>query len=303
MEYFLRLGTLGACPTLTIDSERFSLLQSSRHILSEALAIEEEYEMVISNYVDLEKESMSMAIYHMARNYRGYVGAFDVRLALNRRFMNLLTSVRLYTDKLSYHCVACLPKENGVEERVNLLFSTVYDKSFDYRFMDALRNHIQHYGTAVHRVVFGGRWTSVDDEGLLEFSSSFMAEKGFIAADGRFKKRVLDEMPDKVDLLSASRGYIEGLSSVHIDVRQMISKRVNRARASIQAAIDDYRSAYNKDFVGLTAYVFDGDSKRDEVPVFLNWDDIRLELEKRNHQLLNLKKRYPTGQAKKEQTI
>jgi hypothetical protein len=46
--------------------------------------------------------------------------------------------------------------------------------------------------------------------------------------------------------------------------------------------------------------MFDGDSKMDEVLVFLNWDDIRLELEKRNHQLVNLKKRYATGQAKKE---
>lgn len=300
MEYFLRLGTLGACPTLNIDSERFSLLKSSRHILSEALAIEEEYEMVISNYIDLEKESISVSISHMTRNYRGYVDSFDVRLALNRRFMNLLTSVRLYTDKLASHCVACLPKENGVEERVNLLFSTAYDKSFDYRFMDALRNYIQHYGTAVHRVMFGGRWTSLDDKGLLEFSSSFTAEKRFIASDGHFKKQVLDEMPDKVDLISASRGYIEALSSIHINARQMISKSVNGARASIQVAIDDYKSAYKKDFVGLTAYMFDGDSKRDEVLVFLNWDDIRLELEKRNLQLLNLKKRYATGRAKKE---
>jgi len=300
MEYFLRLGTLGVCPTLTIDSERFSLLKSSRHILSEALAIEEEYEMVISNYIDLEKESISVSISHMTRSYRGYVDSFDVRLALNRRFMNLLTSVRLYTDKLASHCVACLPKENGVEERVNLLFSTTYDKSFDYRFMDALRNHIQHYGTAVHRVMFGGRWTSLDDKGLLEFSSSFTAEKRFIASDGHFKKQVLDEMPDKVDLISASRGYIEALSSIHINARQMISKSVNGARASIQVAINDYKSVYKKAFVGLTAYMFDGDSKRDEVLVFLNWDDIRLELEKRNHQLLNLKKRYATGQAKKE---
>jgi hypothetical protein len=297
MEYFLRLGTLGECPTLTIDSERFSLLKSSRHILSEALAIEEEYEMVISNYIDLEKESMSVSISYMTRNYRGYVDSFDARLALNRRFMNLLTSVRLYTDKLASHCVACLPTENGVKERVNLLFSTEYDRTFDYRFMDALRNYIQHYGTAVHGVTFGGRWTSLDDKGLLEFTSSFTAEKKYIASDGHFKKQVLDEMPEKVDLISASRGFIEALSAIHINARQMISKSIHGARALIQAAIDDYKSAYKKDFVGLTAYMFDGDTKMDEVLVFLNWDDIRLELEKRNRQLVNLKKRYATGQV------
>ena len=61
--------------------------------------------------------------------------------------------------------------------------------------------------------------------------------------------------------------------------------------------MDEYKSAYKKNFVGLTAYMFDGDSKIDEVLVFLDWDDIRLELEKRNHQLVNLKKRYATGQV------
>jgi len=300
MEYFLRLGVLGECSTLTIDSERFLLLKSSRHILSKALAIEEEYEMVISNYIDLEKEAINVSISYMTRNYRGYVDSFNVRLALNKRFMNLLTSTRLYTDKLASSCVDCLPKENGVKERVKFLFSAEYDKSFDYRFMDALRNHIQHCGTAVHCVTFGGRWTSLDDKGLLEYSSRFTADKKFIASEGHFKKQVLDEMPEKVDLIFASRGYIEALSTIHVKARQTISKSVFEARAIIQSAMDDYKSAYKKDFIGLTAYMFDGDSKRDEVLVFLNWDEIRLELEKRNHQLVNLKKKYATAQVKKE---
>jgi len=300
MEYFLILSTLGECPTLTIDSDRFLLLKASKRILAEALAVEEEYEMVIYNYIDLEKESINVSISHMVRNYRGYVDSFDVRLALNRRFMNLLTSVRLYTDQLTAHCIACLPKESGIKERVNLLFSTEYDKNFDYRFMEALRNHIQHYGTAVHHVMFGGRWTALDGNGLLEYLSSFTAEKKVIASDGHFKKQVLDEMPEKVDLISASRGYIEAVSSIHNNARKMISKSVNEARALIQTAIDDYRAAYKKDFVGLSAYIFDGNIKIDETQIFLNWDDIRIELEKRNNQLVNLKKRYVTGQVKKE---
>ncbi len=300
MEYFLRLRTLGECPKLTIDSEIFSLLKSSRHILFEALAVEEEYEMVISNYIDLEQESINVSISYMIRNYRGYVDSFEARLTLNRRFMNLLTSVRLYTDKLTSHCIACLPGKNRVKEQVDLLFSTEYDKSFDYRFMEALRNHVQHYGTAVHRISFGGRWTSLDDKGLLEYSSSFTAEKSYVASDGHFKKTVLDEMPEKVDLISTSRGYIEALSSIHNNARQMISQSVKGARTSIQTAINDYESFYNKDVVGLTAYMFDGDIQKDEVLVFLDWDNIRLELEKHNHQLVNLKKRYATGQFKAE---
>jgi len=297
MEYFLK--PLGQSPIITIDSKRFALLKKSKHILSEALAMEEEYEMVISNYIDLEKESINVSVSNMVRNYRGHVDFFEARLALNRRFMNLLTSVRLYHDQLTAHCIACLPEENGVEERVKTLFSAEYDKNFDYRFMEALRNHIQHYGTAVHQVIFGARWTSHDDSGQLEFSSSFTAEKKFLDSDGHFKKQVLNEMPDKVDLISASRSYIEALSSIHNNARQMISGSVTEARASIQKAIDEYKAA-NKDSVGLSAYVFNGDTRVEEIPLFLNWDDVRIQLEKRNAHLVNLKKRYVTGQVKKE---
>ncbi len=294
MEYFLSPGVHGKYQSLTIDSDRFLLLKSSRHILSEALAIEEEYEMVISNYIDLEKEAINVSISHMTR-YRGYVDSFDVRRVLNKRFMDLLTSVRLYKDKLASRCVACSHKEKGVKDQVVCLFTTAYDKSFDYRFMDAFRNHIQHYGTAIHNITISQRSTSLDGKDLLEYSSRFTAEKKFISSDEQFKKEVLNEMPEKVDLILSTRGYIEALSKIHIDARKIISKSLFEARDIIQAAMDDYNSAYKKDFIGLTAYMFDGDIKKDEFYIYLKSNEIRLELEKRNPQLVNLKKRYPTA--------
>jgi hypothetical protein len=105
-------------------------------------------------------------------------------------------------------------------------------------------------------------------------------------------------MPEKVDLISASRCYVEALSSIHTNARQLISNRVDEARTLIQTAIDDYKSVYKKDFAVLSAYMFDGENKNDEVLLILEWDNIRLELEKRNRQLANLKKRYVTGQIK-----
>jgi hypothetical protein len=63
--------------------------------------------------------------------------------------------------------------------------------------------------------------------------------------------------------------------------------------------MDDYRAVYKKDFVALSAYVFDDKIKIDEIPLFLNWDDIRIRLQKRNNQLRNLKRSYVTGQSRK----
>lgn len=299
MQYFLALALAADCPTLPIDSQRLSLLKASKAILAAALEVEEEYEMMISNYIDLEKESLNASISYMVRTLGGHADFFDAGLALNRRLMNLLTSVRLYSDRLTDHCCTCLPGETGITERVESLRSTEYETNFDYRFMEALRNYIQHYGTAVHHITFGGRLIHPLVNGLVEISSSFSASKKMLASDPHFKKQILDEMPDKVDLVSASRGYIEALSSIQSNVRQIVSKSVNEARSLIQAAMDDYRAVYRKDLVVLSAYIFHEKTKIDEMPLFLNWDDIRIHLQKRNKQLKNLKRSYVSGQSKK----
>jgi len=301
MQYFLTFALDTDYPTLPIDSQRFSRLKASRSILAEALEVEEEYEMMISNYIDLEKESLNASISYMVRTPRMYAEFFDARLALNRRLMNLLTSVRLYNDRLTDHCCSCLPGNTGIEERVESLRSAEYETNFDYRFMEALRNYIQHYGTAVHHVTFGASLIPPRINGLVQISSTFSADKKVLASDPHFKKKkqVLDGMPDKVDLISSSRGYIEALSSIHSNVRQMVSKSVNEARSLIQTAIDDYRAVYKKDLVALGAYAFDEKMKTDEILLFLSWDDIRLHLQNRNKQLINLKKSYVTGQSTK----
>jgi hypothetical protein len=299
MQYFLGFPHAEDSPTLPIDSQRFSLLKASKTILSEALEFEEEYEMMISNYIDLEKESLNATISYGVLNHRGHADFFDARLALNRRLLNLLTSVRLYSDRLTSHCCACLLDETRIKERVESLRVNEYERNFDYRFMDALRNYIQHYCTAVHHTIFGERLTPPHINGLVEIYSSFSADKKVLASDPHFKKQILDEMPGKVDLISASRGYIESLSSIHINIRQMINKRVNEARSHIQTAIDDYTAVYKKGLIVLDAYVFDEETKIDEISLFLYWDDIRIHLQERNKQLKNLKKSYVTGQSKK----
>lgn len=285
---------------LTIDSQRFSLLKTSTNILAEALQIEEEYEMVISNYIDLEKETLNTSISYMVRTPLANLDTFEARLAMNRRLMNLLTAVRLYIDRLTAHCSVCLPQETGIKERVKLLRSTEYHKNFDYRFMEAFRNYIQHRGTPVHQVILGATGSAHGTDRLLEFSSSFSAYKQVLASDNRFNHQVLDEMPDRVDLVSASRGYLEALSSIHDNVRQMTSKSVNEARALLQKAMDDYKSFCRQEFWGLNAYVFDGKTKIDEVPISLSRDDMRLHLQNRNNRLSHLKTSYVTGRTKRQ---
>lgn len=295
-KYFLRIAALGRYPELEIDQERFGQLKTSRPVLSHALAIEEKYEIIISNFLELEREATNASISEMVRNRIEYKDFFDVRLALNIRLVNLLTSVRLYTDQLSSHICACIPQKDIIKTEVKCLFSTEYDSSFEYRFMEALRNYVQHSGIPVHRISTGAKWTELDD-GLSEYSLYFGTQKKELLLDGGFKKLVLDEMPDEVNLRAATRIYIEAISRIHKQAREKIEEIVNTSRLYFDRAIRDYMVIYEKEPIGLYAYEYKGEEKTDEVLVLTKWDDVRRELVKRNSELVNLRKRYVSSQA------
>ena len=125
----------------------------------------------------------------------------------------------------------------------------------------------------------------------------FGAQKKELAEDDSFKKLVLDEMPDEVNLRSAVRTYIEAISRIHKQAREKIASIVDSSRQCLDRAIRDYMVIYEKEPVGLYAYEYQGEEKVNEVLVLTKWDDIRIELVKRNSELVNLRKRYVISQA------
>jgi len=56
MKYLLRKAASGKAPEIEITAEDYAEFEKARNILSNALAIEEKYEIVIANYLDFEKQ-------------------------------------------------------------------------------------------------------------------------------------------------------------------------------------------------------------------------------------------------------
>nr|VFK59782.1 MAG: hypothetical protein BECKTUN1418F_GA0071002_11882 [Candidatus Kentron sp. TUN]VFK63195.1 MAG: hypothetical protein BECKTUN1418D_GA0071000_12022 [Candidatus Kentron sp. TUN]VFK68456.1 MAG: hypothetical protein BECKTUN1418E_GA0071001_11842 [Candidatus Kentron sp. TUN] len=293
--YILTIAALGRFPELKVDKDRYERLKASKPILSHALAIEEKYEILISNFQELERDAINISVSEMVRNHIEYKDFFDVQLTLNIRLVNLLTAIRLYTDQLSSHICACLSSKDDTKAEIKKLFATEYDSSFDYRFMEALRNYVQHSGIPVHKISTGGEWTDIND-GLLEYSIYFGTKREKLLLDDGFKKQVLEEMPEEVNLRSASRSYVEAISRIHKHAREMLDKVVKSSRLEIERAIQDYTEAYKEEPLGLYAYEYHGKQKIDEVSILLKWDDIRQELVRRNSELIKLRKRYVTSE-------
>jgi hypothetical protein len=284
MPPFLQPALLAPPPALEITDEEYSRLKAARPILSAAFSLEENYDLLIGNFVEFEKAALAISMESVARVKFDYEDMFELKADMNRRAVNFLSSARLFLDQVLQR----VGKIGGDSCEVKRAMSGEYDQWFEYRFMEALRNHVQHSGSAVHSLTVGGGWDKARQH--KEFALEIMTVRRHLEEDGSFKKATLNECPEKVDLLFATRRYVESLSLVHDVARQVTKTLVEDARIIFAAAISKYVDYSKASPIGLTAYPSSSAGGEGTVAVFLQWDDVRLKLVSQNRSLKNLSK-------------
>lgn len=299
MKYLVTILTTGNNPELVINESKFEQLKQAKECLSEILSFEEKYELLLSNYMELEKECLLISAQKMVYEDNEYMNFFDIKLLFNQRIVNLLTTSRLYIDQLSQHIKAC-----NLDIDIKSFFSYEYDNNFEYRFMEALRNYVQHRGLAVHFTSIGTNWTSLDDDGEMQFKTRVYTKKDEVEKDSAFKKSVAKEMPDKVDIIYASRSYIESISKVHCNIRKILSDVAISSRQIVEEIIHEYEKTSNGKSIGLGIVCLENNGKYDEILdkfyITLEWDNIRIKLERKNQSLVNLRKRFVSSSIKQD---
>jgi hypothetical protein len=295
VRYIVSIAVLAPVPDLEISEDEYLSLARARTILSGALAIEERYEILIANYLTFENALLTIAAANAVRDKRNYEEFFDARLSLNTCLVNILTAARLYIDQLPQNAAECLPDRIDVIDQVKAKCSEEYDSHFEFRFMEALRNHVQHRGIPIHFTRQGARWIGDGEERMMEFTVDIFAQREVLERDDKFKKSVLSEIADDIDLKAASRSYLESLSTIHELARVAVADAVNQARATIKAVHERYRVIYSDNLVGLTAFAMEDGEASSSIPLLLDWDDVRIQLQKRNPRLVKLARRYVSG--------
>jgi hypothetical protein len=300
MKYLLRKVMWDKVPEIEITATEYAAFERARSVLTNALTIEQKYEIIITNYLAFEKEILDATALAMIREPLDYSDAFEIQLRLNIGLANLLTAARLYEDSLSQNVRECIPDAPDAEYNVKGLFSKEYNENKEYRFMKALRNYVQHRGMPIHLTEHESRWTSLNDDSFLEYRMELASERRYLGEDPIFKekKRFFAELDEKIDLKAATRSYVESISNVHESVRTVIAETVSRAKELIEDAHRQYAAVYNGTLVGLSACQLTDDGQVSVIPILLDWDNIRMKLQQRNRKLINLRKRYVTGAIK-----
>ena len=293
MKYLVRKQVLAPVPEYAISREEFHKAQRSQSTLRNALSIEEKYEILLSNFIEFEQTALTQVLSNAVRDLDTYDEFFENRVALNARLVNFLSAARLYLDQLPQHMIGETADESHArKERLKAKCADQYDAHFEYRFMEALRNYVQHRGIPIHLTTYQSRWQDGPDHRYMEFSIRLVATREKLREDGRFKANILAEMPLEVEIPHALRQYVEAISEIHCFARGTIQAEVVGARDYVESLHARYAQLYDKSLATLSAIELDDDQRLiKSVPLGLEWDDVRIGLQKRNRKLANLTKR------------
>ncbi len=285
-QYWLRRAVLGPQAPLSISEERYNLLRNARSTLVDAGAFEQKYEILLGNYIELEKFCTEWSLRREIEADHRYEIWAKVLLDANRYIMNLLSAGRSYTDHVvrDFKHLSLVPT---FQEQANNFMREAYDRSASYRFVCALRNYVQHRAAAVHGITSGTKSECWADRMIIYCIKEKLRE------DGDFKATVLAEAESKTDLRKTFRGYMREVSEIHIGLRRLVAEACLQARTVHQDAIVDFVAAQGSGENGRPELGLSICRKLEETfvdvhPVLLEWDDARVILSEKNRYALKM---------------
>lgn len=238
--YFLAIRALGRHHRLEIDQARFEEIQTAWANLRHVVHLEEGWDAVIQNYLELEKGLLDAAARHMIVSMYDYHNFQDIRLAFAVKLSNLLSTCRAYLDHTPRHLNGLEPQQ-GETEAFRLATNREYDGRSGYQIMEALRNYSQHGGLPLHGASYGSHRAEGAEGSLLQFSVATHIMVDRLREDKKFKQEVLNGVTEeKLAAEPLIRDYIEGLSCIHMELRKLLQERVEGWMKTIRDAIADY---------------------------------------------------------------
>lgn len=273
--YYLEQAIIGPRKRILISEDEFFVLKQARGTLSEALDFEQRYELLVGNFILMEQAYTEMSLRSTVERAWDYPTLAKVLQESNRHLANIMTAARSYIDQVvqDFKLLGLAP---SFEESAKALLSRQYDESLEYRFMEALRNHTQHYSFPA--TSFNGNEQSDGANDWVE-RLRVTAKREELFDNKKFKRRFLEDLPEVIDLRLMSREYVRRLGKVHVSLRDLVHADVQGARKKIEQTIEFY-GADGHPTLGLAACSTDDVDER--VSVLTDWDDVRVKLASKN---------------------
>lgn len=235
--------------SLPLSEEQFRDLKRGRKRLSLIYAISHKFRLVMSNYKLIEQL--------MARLGALYVSQQDVakieelKPQLNAAINNYILSARIFTSQLKRHVQGCLPLERELIQELTEAMDNEYQKSFSYRFVDALYDYVTYYGLSCHAFQSRSALFEEDGEQVRRYDFLAFVEREFIGGPSNFRASVLAETPDRVEIGALLNDYNASLQRLHDMAISMTSQVFSDAHATISEFVNVFISQYGYEYANV----------------------------------------------------
>lgn len=302
MKYVVRSVFVENTFEAIIDEQKFQEIKHSRQVLSAALQIENIFDNMLSNYLEVETRCLDLTARRLIHRANSYREGNEALASINLVFVNYLSTARAYVDKIPKTVGKCFDESEAqsIKLRLQEAISFRYDLHFGYRFMEALRNHVQHSGSALHLLRQSSKGS--DHEGLTanlrESSLEPLCDKSILLEHGGFKAQVLAECPPLINLIDCIRVHIRALSEVQQIVRTLVTQGTADAVLQMKNGQALLEGKVVGSLDGAEAVSFSSTGEVSErVPMLLKWEEVRAWLALRNAGYIGETYKYPSGRG------
>jgi hypothetical protein len=284
--YTLCIDPTGYAPEITIDKHRFNQLAQAKRSLNAALSIERLYDTLILAYIEWEKCLLDIARQKGTHLKTSFIEQIDHSNHALRHLVQLLSLSKQYEDQTKKYAKILAGKET--QNAVSSLFENENKEYAYFRLVrHFLRDYLQHESLAPDALRFNLVYNNENQEQYIQTIADPLLNiiRTNNTSAGRHdskREQVIAETPATISIKIVIHTYIQCARRIQTRIRPLISDFINRERAFLEKSIQEYATLNNGQTWGLYAYHIKHCEVVEKCAILLEWDDVRIALQKRD---------------------
>ena len=248
----LVLGS-GAVNEIGLSETEFNTLKAARIGLRQAHSVEEKFDIVMEDYVELETDLLCQTtrnVFFLAEQLGNSMTAF--RFRLNRLLLHLLASGRMYLDQTCHDLSMLFGSSLEEVTHFHQARNHEYDTVFGYRVCEALRNFSQHQSLPIHQISYP---LSRQEDGICNHTIELSLNVKEMERAGTLKATIAKEIvalgQEYIPLKPLVRDYVSSLGNIHRKVRDLLTPAIKTWEADSRKSVERFCVQFGNDILLL----------------------------------------------------
>jgi hypothetical protein len=248
---------------LSIGAEDFSRLRAAHSVITEALAIEEKFDLIVSNYLELEATFNAICAEHLVRSNPTPCPLDHHCVSINRRVQNLVNAGQAYLAYFSHLAVHSMQVMSQVFWEFSRTKKKQHDQSSAFRLIDSIANGPFPHLYPVVQLRITSNWEGQTDKGNLLVQRIEARFWNSLIQDRNTGDHSLDldvSGGRSLNARSVLRDYVGQLSAIHQTVRTHMVLAIAESQSHVQSAALQFRERFSDSDASFHLTFFESDA-------------------------------------------